>query len=144
MYLTNIYNTTVPLIRYELTDQLTIYDRPAACGSNFRATSWVEGRREDHFMYTPVSGKVNIHAHLFRHVLEHTPRIIEYQVKQTVNGADVTIVTNEQSTIEVEKLSQTLREDLEKAGLEDARVLAKIASKIERTSAQKLSRFIPC
>jgi len=143
MYLTNLYNTTVPLIRYELTDQLTIYDRPAVCGSNLRATSWVEGRSEDHFVYTQESGDVNVHAHLFRHVLEHIPGLIEYQVKQTLNGANVAIVASDRNNIDVYKLSQTLAGDLKKVGLAGAHVTVNIVSKIERTSAQKLSRFIP-
>ena len=144
LLITNLYNTTLPLIRYELTDQLTIYNRPAICGSNLRSASWVEGRSEDHFIYRAVDGKdVHVHAHLFRHVLEHSPQIIEYQVKQTTNGANIEVVAKGQTLIDTNNLQDTLTCDLEKIGLTGAKVVADVVPAIERTSAQKLRRFVP-
>ena len=145
LLITNLYNTTMPLIRYELTDQLTIHDRPAVCHSNLRAASWVEGRNEDHFVYHDgVTGKdIHVHAHLFRHVLEHCLEIIEYQVIQTLKGADVIVITKTKTGVDTDNLQHTLACDLEKTGLTGARVTVRVVPIIERTSAQKLRRFIP-
>jgi phenylacetate-coenzyme A ligase PaaK-like adenylate-forming protein len=145
LLITNLYNTTLPLIRYELTDQLTINERPAVCHSNLRAASWVEGRNEDHYIYHDgVTGKdIHVHAHLFRHVLEHCREIIEYQVIQTPKGADVVVITKTKTGVDTDNLQHTLACDLEKTGLTGARVTVRVVPIIERTSAQKLRRFIP-
>lgn len=52
LFITNLYNTTLPLIRYELTDQMTIYEHPAVRGSIrapgcvwFKFTRSILGRR---------------------------------------------------------------------------------------------------
>mgnify|MGYP003385491016 CR=1 FL=1 len=145
LLITNLYNTTLPLIRYELTDQLIIHNHPAACHSKLRAASWVEGRNEDHFIYGDVvTGKnIHVHAHLFRHVLEHTPDVIEYQVRQTFEGAEIFVTTNGKAHFDNCNLQSTLASDLENIGLTGASVAVHIVPSIERTSAQKLRRFIP-
>lgn len=145
LLITNLYNTTMPLIRYELTDQLTIHDRAAVCDSNLRAASWVEGRNEDHFIYHDgVTGKdIHVHAHLFRHVLEHSREIIEYQVRQTPKGADISVIDNSQANLDTNNLQRILAYDLENIGLTAVKVTVRVVPAIERTSAQKLRRFIP-
>lgn len=114
------------------------------CGSNLRAASWVEGRTEDHFTYQEgASGaEINIHAHLFRHVLEHTTGITEYQVRQTSSGADIAIVENGESRVDTDNLQGIIASDLEKIGLKGAVVMVDIVPVIERTRAQKLRRFV--
>lgn len=145
LLITNLYNTTLPLIRYELTDQLTIHERPAVCGSNLRLASWVEGRSEDHFIYRAGSGgdDVHVHAHLFRHVLEHTREIVEYQVRQTPKGADISVVSMGQNRVDTDDLQRTLTSDLHKIGLTAPKVVVDVVPTIERTSAQKLRCFVP-
>jgi hypothetical protein len=88
-YVTGITNPTLPLIRFELTDQLTFLDRPCACGSAHQLIADVQGRREDVFTYP--GGQV-VHPHVFASVLRRDPRVVEYQVRQTPTGAEVLIV----------------------------------------------------
>ncbi|MBQ0719536.1 MAG: hypothetical protein KBT88_06150 [Gammaproteobacteria bacterium] len=140
LLITNLYNTTIPLIRYEFTDQLTIYDRPAVCGSNFRAASLVDGRLDEHFIY---AGKTRVHVHLFRHVLEQRLGILEYQVRQTPNGADVDLLIAGNYRVDTNEIKSLLEADLEKLGISNALVRVQIIESIKRTSAQKLKRFFP-
>jgi hypothetical protein len=49
--LTNLYNTTLPLIRYEITDEVTILDERCPCGSAFRLIGDIQGRLDDTFVY---------------------------------------------------------------------------------------------
>jgi phenylacetate-CoA ligase len=35
IYLTNLFNTAMPLIRYEITDEVTVLAEPCPCGSAF-------------------------------------------------------------------------------------------------------------
>lgn len=138
LLVTNLHNKTLPLIRYEMTDQLTIYSKPAACGSGFRAASFVKGRSGDNFVY---EGKIRVHAHLFRHVIEQRPGILEYQVRQTKEGAKVLLVESE--PVDEVEVATTLKHDLAKIGLPSPMVEVEKVPSIERTVAQKLKRFIP-
>src|SRR5262245_46262870 len=90
VYLTNLFNPLLPLIRYEITDQVTFLDGPCACGSAHRRIADIQGRLDDVFRYA--SGIV-VHPHVFRSVLGRDGRIIEYQVREMLRGADVLLRT---------------------------------------------------
>ncbi len=63
IYLTNLFNRTLPLIRYEITDQVTfLTDEACACGSNLRRIGNIEGRLEDIITY---EGGVKVHPVVF-------------------------------------------------------------------------------
>jgi phenylacetate-coenzyme A ligase PaaK-like adenylate-forming protein len=136
--ITNLNSDTIPLIRYEMTDQITVYSKPAACGSGFRAASFVNGRLDDEFVY---ENGLHIHPHLFRHVLGQRPDIIEYQVTQTRKGARISLVAA--SPPNTDEIYSNLRRDLAKLGLVNPEVDIEVVSSIERTAAQKLKRFVP-
>jgi phenylacetate-coenzyme A ligase PaaK-like adenylate-forming protein len=85
--LTVLYNTTLPLIRYELTDEVTVLDHSCPCGSEHRLIADVQGRHDDVFSY----GHVAVHPHVFRTVLGRQRGIAEYRVIQTQHGADVEV-----------------------------------------------------
>ena len=63
VYVTNLYNRVVPLIRFEVTDEVTVVDGPCPCGSVFRRIADPLGRLDDSFVYP--DGTV-IHPHVFR------------------------------------------------------------------------------
>ena len=44
VYLTNLFNLALPLIRFEITDQVTALEDPCPCGSAQQRISDVEGR----------------------------------------------------------------------------------------------------
>ncbi len=80
IYVTAITNPTLPLIRFELTDQVTFLERACPCGSAHQLVADVEGRLDDDFRYP---GGVVVHPHVFRSVLSREAWIVEYQVRQT-------------------------------------------------------------
>ena len=51
VYLTNLFNRALPLIRYEITDEVTIAAEPCPCGSAHRCVSDIQGRLDDAFVY---------------------------------------------------------------------------------------------
>jgi phenylacetate-coenzyme A ligase PaaK-like adenylate-forming protein len=77
VYVTNLYNLALPLIRYEVTDEITVLSRTCPCGSAFRRIADPQGRLDDTFTYT---GGISIHPHLFRSALGQHQQVIEYQV----------------------------------------------------------------
>src|SRR5213594_3954551 len=92
IYLSNLFNHTLPLIRYVITDQVTfLADEACACGSKLRRISDIEGRLEDMFTY---EGGVKVDPVVFDSSFEHYPNVIEYQVRQTQNGVAISLLTN--------------------------------------------------
>ena len=105
---TNLGNRLQPLIRYELTD--TFVQQPAAAGQgHLRAR--VQGRSDDDFRY----GAVTIHPLVIRSVMVRSPDVLEYQVRQTTTGIDVSAVA--ERTLDVESLRGQLGAALTRAGL---------------------------
>ena len=51
VYLTNLYNRALPLIRYELTDEVIVLAEPCHCGSAHRCIGDIQGRLDDMFVY---------------------------------------------------------------------------------------------
>jgi phenylacetate-CoA ligase len=58
VYLTNLFNPVLPLIRYEITDQVTFLDESCACGSEHRRIADIQGRLDDVFIYP---NRVTVH-----------------------------------------------------------------------------------
>jgi phenylacetate-CoA ligase len=87
VYLTNLFNRTLPLIRYEITDEVTILTDPCPCGSARRCVADVQGRLDDAFVY---DGR-RVHPHLFRSELGRQHGVVEYQVRQTAQGAQIAV-----------------------------------------------------
>ena len=109
---TNLYNRTQPLIRYELTDRFVRHDDAPDHG-HLRAT--VEGRADQVFRY----GTTELHPIVVRSTLVKTPTIVEYQVRQTANGVDVDVVAA--GAVDVPVLVDALEAGLGAAGLPDPR-----------------------
>ena len=77
----------LPLIRYEITDEVTILTEPCPCGSAFRCVADIQGRLDDVFVYDGL----RIHPHVFRSALGRHAGVVEYQVRQTTDGAQIAV-----------------------------------------------------
>jgi phenylacetate-CoA ligase len=137
LYLTNLYNHALPLIRYEITDQVAIAGQPCPCGSAFRLAGDVQGRLDDVFTY----GTLRVHPHLFRSRLGREASIVEYQVRQTQCGADIAIRVT--GPVDPDALRVAVAEDLRRLGLPSPRVTVALTRAIDRGRAGKLKRFVP-
>ena len=135
---TNLYNHAQPLIRYEITDQVTLIDGPCPCGSSFRRIEDPQGRLDDVFEY---ADGLSVHPHVFRSALGRQPAVVEYQVRQTRQGATIGIVTT--APVDVQTLQTKLNDALTAIGLADARVEIETVTEIPRQASGKLKRFVP-
>ena len=96
----------------------------------------IGGRRDDDFQYASIA----VPASAFRHVLGTDPQVSEYQVTQTVAGADVLIVGNPA----LDALKTSLIAAQRRYGLPDPTVEIGVVDRIPRHHATgKLKRFIP-
>jgi phenylacetate-CoA ligase len=138
VYLTNLYNLALPLIRYELTDQMTFLRGACPCGTAFARIADVQGRIEDLFHYGP---GIQVHPHIFRSPLSREPRVIEYQVRQTPAGADITVVTD--GPVDARRIGQEIRIALSRLGLPDPVINIFPAAALDRSATGKLRRFTP-
>jgi len=137
IYLTNLYNHTLPLIRYEITDEVTLLSGSCPCGSAHRLIEDPQGRLDDLFHY----GSLVVHPLLFRSPLGLCRDIIEYQVHQTARGADITVRCLGRP--ELKGLADDIRGKLITAGLDDPEVTITALDQLPRQDTGKLKRFIP-
>ncbi len=139
IYLTNLYNRLLPLIRYEITDEVTLLEEACPCGSSHRLVSDVQGRLDDSFVYQGVG---TLHPHRFRSRLSREQNIIEYQVSQTARGASVKIRCR--GPVDIEGLRTDLIEELERFGLTSPELSVSVVEGLRRHAASgKLKRFLP-
>ncbi len=137
VYVTNLYNRVVPLIRFEVTDEVTVLEGPCPCGSVFRRIADPLGRFDETFIYP--DGTV-IHPHVFRSCLGHQ-HLIEYQVRQTARGADISAVTS--GAVDTNALASRIEAALRDLGLSTPTVTIATVESVDRQSSGKLKRFVP-
>ena len=140
IYLTNLYNPLLPLIRFEITDQVTLIppEEPCPCGSAHRRIEDVSGRLDDLFVYPGVGA---VHPHIFRSRLGRDRAIVEYQVRQTERGAEISISCV--SEVDAERLRGDIRDDLTRLGLLEPEITILRAERLNRQTTGKLKRFVP-
>jgi len=132
---TGLANRTFPFIRYDLGDEVTYLPGQCGCGSQFARLANVAGRRDDDFHYP----RCTVPAGVIRHVLGIDPRLSEYQVRQTPDGAEVLAVGSPNT----DELAASLIAAMRGLGLADPQVRIRTVDRIERNEATgKLRRFI--
>ena len=138
IYLTNLYNPVLPLIRFEITNEVTVLPGPCPCGSAHRRIADVQGRLDDVFTY---QGR-RVHPHLFRTALGREAGIVEYQVRQTPAGAAIAVRCS--APVSLDGLRDRIAVGLIDAGLERPQVTVEIVDRFERPGGPaKLKRFVP-
>jgi len=137
VYVTNLFNPLMPLIRYEISDEVTLLDEPCACGSVHQRIADIEGRNDDIFVY---GDGVSVHPHLFRSILGREPAISEYQVQQTRAGAEIVVCAH--GAFDVESLNRKLGEALVRSGCPEPAVTVTVVGSIPRLATGKLKRFL--
>ena len=138
VYLTNLYNPALPLVRYEITDEVTLLKEPCPCGSAHRLIEDIQGRLDDTFFYPQVG---TVHPHVFRSRLGRERGIFEYQVRQTARGAAIAIRCR--GEVDVASLRSDIASDLARLGLKNPEVSVEPVERLDRHSSGKLKRFVP-
>jgi phenylacetate-coenzyme A ligase PaaK-like adenylate-forming protein len=139
LYATPLYHRTLPLLRYEVTDEVTLLEEPCPNGSSFRRIARVEGRLDDCFTY---DGGIRIHPIVFRSPLTRERSIKAYQVRQSERGAAIQVLA--EGSIDCASLERRVERGLAKAGLVAPRVSVEQVTSIQRTrNGAKLKRFLP-
>ena len=139
IYVTNLINIDpLPLIRYEITDEVTLLEGRCPCGSSRRLVDDIQGRLDDGFIYSDAGV---VHPHVFRSRLGRERHVVEYRVTQTQRGATIELCCN--GNVELEGVRQGLIGDLQRLGLVDPQIGLTRVDAIERVVSGKLRRFVP-
>lgn len=138
--LTNLFNTLLPIIRYEISDSVTAVETsgPCACGSQFRTISGIGGRSDHAFIYP---GGRYIHPYVFDFLLSVEPTLIEYQVHQTPNGARILVRAS--PAFDRQELARKIAATLGLQGLHEPDVVIEFVPEIARGATGKLIRYVP-
>jgi phenylacetate-coenzyme A ligase PaaK-like adenylate-forming protein len=133
--ITNLFNLTQPLIRYELNDSFVRHPETPDHG-HLRVT--VEGRADTVFRW----GAVVVQPIAIRSILVARPGIAEYQVRQTPRGVHVDVVAP--GGIDHPALRRELTTALAATGFPDPEATSVSVAAIERnTETAKARRFVP-
>lgn len=136
--ITNLFNRTQPLIRFEVPDGLTMFDDVCACGSSHRRVADITGRESIKFHY---ANDVVVSAKLIELKFNEDRYIIEFQIRQTERGASIDVVTDWPDALE--QIRREAISALEFAGLSDPEVSVRRVERLQRASSGKLQMFIP-
>ncbi|WP_181779355.1 phenylacetate--CoA ligase family protein [Pseudonocardia pini] len=142
VYLTNLFNHALPLIRYEVTDQIELLadETGCPCGSTHRRIADPFGRLDDVFDYAGT----RVHPNVFRGPLARRREIVEYQVRQTPDGAAVTVRTiTEAQGLDPATLAADIAAELTRVGVTAPRITVTEVASLPRKTSGKLVRFVP-
>lgn len=138
VYLTNLFNHVQPLIRYELTDEMTVRDEPCSCGVTLLRIDDLQGRLDDAFVYP---AGLTVHPLTFRSILGRERAVVEYQVRQTPAGAE--ILLRAEGPVDTTRIGAALDAALRSLGLAEPSVTVVVVDALERQLTGKLRRFLP-
>ena len=110
---------------------------PCPCGSAFQRIADPLGRLDETFIYPDGTA---IHPHVFRSCLGHQ-HLVEYQVRQTARGADISAVTS--GAVDTDALASRIEAALRDLGLPAPTVTIATVDRVDRQSSGKLKRFVP-
>jgi phenylacetate-CoA ligase len=138
VYVTNLYNTLLPLIRFEVTDEITVLEGACLCGCAHTSIEDVFGRLDDSLIY---SGGLTVHPIVVRSPLGRQRNIAEYQVHQTPHG--IKVLFRPVGEVDLQAVRAELVAGLAAVGLADPEVLLIAVTHIGLQATGKLKRFVP-
>ena len=90
---TNLVNRVLPLLRYEISDTVTLAGGSDPTGWPFRRIASVDGRSDDVIMLPAAAGgRVPVHAMHLRAPFPGFPDVVQYQIVQDHAGLSVSVV----------------------------------------------------
>jgi phenylacetate-CoA ligase len=138
IYVTNLFNTLLPLIRFEVTDEISVMGQRCPCGS---AHTWIEdvqGRLDDSLTYPD---GLTVHPIAVRSPLSRQRNIAEYQVHQTPRG--VQVLVRLVGDIDLDAVRKEIATGLAEVGLLDPEVVVIPVADLSRQPSGKIKRFVP-
>ncbi len=133
--ITPLSNFALPLIRYELSDLVTVTKRPCQCGQCFARISEIEGRREERLVFTTLDGStVEFGAIVLKAPLIALQNVKQFQLIHRTNHLNVRLVKVDGATRdEVQReVTRVLKQSLLIKGIALSTIEIEFTETIER------------
>lgn len=135
LLVTVLFSRTLPLIRYEMSDTVTLGGRGCPCGRSFTVLQDIEGRLEDVLELPGRAGSVDVHPIVFHHVLDEAGSA-GWQVIQEPSGLRV-LLAGLATGASTEGVRAAVAAALSEAGVVETRVDVHVVEHLERTALGK-------
>jgi phenylacetate-CoA ligase len=133
LLVTNLFNTTQPLIRFEVTDLVAVDPEPCSCGRTLMRLRSLEGRAEDVLRL----GGVDVHPLQFA-LVTADPDVNEFQVVQHGERLRLRVCLREGAAEAPARLRARVGARLEELGVPRPSVEVETVDALERSPAGKL------
>ena len=136
LLVTVLFSRTQPLIRYEMSDRVSLATDSCSCSLPFALLSSIEGRAED-ILQLPARGgsTISVHPNVFHRVLEPAP-VREWQVIQEPDRIRVLLV-GPRVPLSPADVARDIERALRGADVDPPRIDVEIADAITRTALGK-------
>lgn len=135
LWVTVLFSRTLPLIRYELSDQVTLAGRGCPCGRPFGLMAGVEGRTEDVLSLPSQKGLVRVHPNVFHAVLDELS-VAQWQVVHEAGALRILLVATGTPIDEV-SVRRSIEDAMRTSGVPQIRVGVEMVDSIPRTALGK-------
>lgn len=135
LLVTVLFSRTLPLIRYEMSDTVSLGGRGCPCGRAFTVLEGIEGRIEDVLQLPGMAGKVSVHPIVFHHVLDQAAAA-GWQVIQEEYGLRV-LVAGLAPGASTGGVRAAVAGALKDAGVVGTQVEVHVVERVERTALGK-------
>jgi putative adenylate-forming enzyme len=142
---TTLYNRTLPIIRYEFSDIVTLIEGPCPCGCPFQRIKDIDGRQEEMLqVWTPSGRQVQVHAPRFWFHLVRVAGLRQYQFTQLPKGIAIRVVPNPGCDQEAVRRSvaSIARVVLSELGAADGHLEVHIVDSIARSGAGAKQKLV--
>lgn len=139
MLVTNLYNLTIPIIRYEVSDMLTLAHDGNVCGRPWTKVLSVSGRAEELLELSAFDGRpVYVDPGTFREVLGRKAGVAEYQLTLVDNSLEVLVVPPAEARADgvADEIRQLLRAALTGQGIEPPPIHVRLVASLPRTGGK--------
>jgi phenylacetate-CoA ligase len=139
LLLTNLYNYTQPLIRYDVSDMLALSPVPCACGRPFPLISAMAGRSEECLRLAAPDGReVVANPLILSAAIESFEEVVEFQLHCTPGFIRARIVPGKDvpATSLGDRIGWQLAEQLRTLGAIPPRIEVELVSALDRSGGR--------
>jgi phenylacetate-CoA ligase len=145
MLATVLFNHTLPVIRYEFSDLITLADGTCPCGRPFKRIQRIEGRAEEILRFDTGSGKVaEVHAARLWFHLVKVAGIRQYQFRALPDGIRILLAVDpgcDRGTVETQARAITSKA-MEDLGISEARIEIEFVEKLDRVGGGAKEKIV--